>query len=151
MKNIILFSLFIILITINISAFAMDEESLDPGHSGTVSSVRIQQTLANPDRTFDMGGRKFKILNLDAPRGLLEEMSQSSERIKGSPEPWGRGWEFSYVVPGTYDESDQVMWSLHPSYAGQVVDFQVEEVIKIGPSPSHWYDLILDYVPVKVF
>lgn len=36
-----------------------------------------------------MGGRKFKILNLDAPRGLLEEMSQSSEGIKGSPEPWG--------------------------------------------------------------
>lgn len=89
MKNIIIFSLFIILITINISAFAMDEESLDPGRSGTVSSVRIQQTLANPDRTFDMGGRKFKILNLDAPRGLLEEMSQSSEGIKGSPEPWG--------------------------------------------------------------
>lgn len=129
-------------IAINSLALADNSDDfLSEGRSGSIKAIQIEKALESPDKTFKADGRTYKILNDHIPAGLLQEMADGGESISGKVQhtlgPNGIGWQFHYGVPATYDEGNNVMWSLHPKFTGSTLDFQVEDITRTPPA---WYE-----------
>lgn len=130
-------------IAINSLALAQEEDFLTEGISGRIRAIQIEKALKNPDHIFIENGRTYKILNDRIPEGLLREMADNGESISGKVQqslaPNGIAWQFHYDVPGTYNRNDEALWSLHPSFVGSTIDFQVEDITPL-PHTSSWYE-----------
>ncbi|MBL8676107.1 MAG: hypothetical protein JNJ47_01585, partial [Alphaproteobacteria bacterium] len=109
--------------------------------SGSIQASKIERALKSPDKTFTEDGRTYKILNDHVPMGLLSEMANDGESIRGKIQqtlgPNGIGWQFHYNVPAVYNGYDELLWSLHPNFVGSTVDFRLED---ITPHPPAWYE-----------
>jgi hypothetical protein len=140
MKMNLLYLALMSMIVINSVAFA-DYDFLEEGISGSISAIKIQKALENPDKTFKEKGHTYKVFDERIPSDLLQEMAQRGESIHGRVHqtygPNGIGWEFHYGVPATYDEEGNLMWSTHPHFAGATLNFQLEDVTP-HTSPA-WY------------
>ncbi|MDI9637498.1 hypothetical protein QPK87_14390 [Kamptonema cortianum] len=129
-------------IAINSLALAEDSDDfLSEGRSGSIKAIQIEKVLESPDKTFKADGRTYKILNPNVSTDLLREMIKAGESIRGNVQetlgPTGMAWRFHYDIPSTYDSEGNLMWSMHPKFAGTTIDFQVEDITS---QPPAWYE-----------